>query len=95
MHPSFSRSLARPAGLLALCLAAGVLTGCAQSGRSTMGGPADPAAAEERQRARGSIHPIPPNQNMPGGGEASGSGAGGGTGEAREGAASPSAPGRE
>ncbi len=75
----------RLAGLAALCvcLLAG-LAGCAQSGRSTMGGSADPAAVEEqeRQRARGSLHPVPPGQNLPGGGEASGgSGSGAGTGQ--------------
>lgn len=63
----------RLAGLtsLSLCLAA-ALSGCAQSGRSTMGGPSDPTAREEEQRARGSMHPMPPGQNMPGGGEATG-----------------------
>jgi len=56
---------------LSLCLAS-ALTGCAQYDPSTLGGPADPIAREEEQRARGSLHPIPPGQNMPGGGEASG-----------------------
>lgn len=94
MRKSSTCSLARPASLLALCLVAGALAGCAQSGRSTMGGPSDPAAAEERQRARGSIHPMPPGQNMPGGGEASGGGADGGSGGAREGV-NPAAPGQQ
>jgi hypothetical protein len=71
------RRLAAWAGL-SLCFIAG-LTGCAQSGRSTLGGPADPTTREEQQRARGSMHPMPPGQNMPGGGEASG-GAGGAEG---------------
>jgi len=80
--PQFSPSK-RLTGLatLSLCLLAG-LAGCAQGGRSTMGGPGDPAATQEqeRQRARGSLHPVPPGQNLPGGGEASG-GSGGGSGE--------------
>lgn len=70
----------RLAGLasLSLCLAA-ALTGCAQTGRSTSGGPADPAYPEPQQRARGAIHPMPPGQNMPGGGEATGGESSGGS----------------
>ncbi len=69
----------RLAGLasLSLCLAA-ALTGCAQGGRTTLGGPGDPTVREEEQRARGSMHPMPPGQNMPGGGDAAGSGGSGG-----------------
>lgn len=56
---------------LSLCLAAAV-SGCAQDSRSTLGGPSDPTVREEQQRARGAMHPVPPGQNMPAGGEASG-----------------------
>lgn len=72
-------TLSRPAGAICLCLCVGAaLAGCAQSGRSTLGGPADPASSEEQQRTRGSMHPMPPAQNMPGGGEATGGEAAGG-----------------
>ena len=67
----------RPAGAITLMLCLGAsLAGCAQSGRSTLGGPPGSATSEEQQRARGSLHPVPPGQNMPGGGEA-GAGASG------------------
>jgi hypothetical protein len=66
-------NLSRPVGAVTVCLClAAVLGGCAQTGRSTLGGPGDPATSEEEQRTRGSLHPMPPSQNMPGGGEASG-----------------------
>ncbi len=67
----------RPAGAITLMLCLGAsLAGCAQTGRSTLGGPGDPSTSEEQQRARGSLHSVPPGQNMPGGGEA-GTGASG------------------
>ncbi len=69
---STSKRLSVLAGL-SLCLTA-TLTGCAQGGRSTLGGPADPTVREEEQRARGAMHPVPPGQNMPGGGDAAGGG---------------------
>ena len=79
-------SIGRPAGALVLCLGA-ALAGCAQSGRSTLGGPGQLPTSEEQQRARGSLQPMPPSQNMPGGGEASG-------GEASGGGAKSSGPGQ-
>ncbi|MEY2802307.1 MAG: hypothetical protein ACOVK6_04620 [Ramlibacter sp.] len=91
--PQQSTPKQRLAGLasLSLCLAA-ALSGCAQGGRSTLGGPADPTLREEEQRARGSMHPMPPGQNMPGGGDAAGSGGSGGG--AAEGDARSSGPGQ-
>lgn len=79
----------RPLGVVALSLClVSALAGCAQSGRSTMGAPGDPSTPEERQRARGSMHPMPPGQNMPGGGEATGGGGAGGDAGAGDGARS-------
>lgn len=59
--------ISRRASVAAFCLGVAVLAGCAQDRGSTMGGPGDDMTSEEQQRARGSMAPLPPGQNKPGG----------------------------
>lgn len=73
-------AVARPLGLVLLCLGASLASGCAQqSDLGTMGGPeATPSTPDdEMERKRGVLRPVPPAQNLPGGDASGGAGGSG------------------